>query len=156
MKIDIACHFNTFYYETIVLQKFCVTNPFSAMNRQMGLKPKQLYSPGYNSLFDVITILSDLVRHFVVLINEFVGACGIPCRVFLFGSLPLWGSLFILVHSTSNLCTSVPTHTDLSVHVRIFFKNPFLYRFLYQFFLKIWIFGLSYGFFLRDHFYRFY
>ncbi len=59
----------------------------------LSLKPKKLYSPHYNLLFDIIAILSEA---FCVLSDEFVDACNIPCWVLLFNSLPLRGSQLIM------------------------------------------------------------
>ncbi len=49
--------------------------------------------------------------------------------------------------------TSVPTRVDLSVQVRIFFKNPFSYEFFQKY--RFLHFCTDF-FFLRDHFYKFY
>ncbi len=76
----------------VVLQKFCITDPFFTKNQEMNLKPKNLYSPDYNLLFNITTIPS---KAFVVFIDEFVG--GIPHQVLLFDSQPLRGLLLVLV-----------------------------------------------------------
>ncbi len=41
----------------------------------MDLKSKNLYSPGYKLLFDIIAIPNEA---FFIPIDEFVDACGIP------------------------------------------------------------------------------
>ncbi len=85
-----------------VIQKFCIADLFSVKNQQMGLKPKKLYSPGYNLLFDLITISS---QAFFVSINEFVDASPIPCWAILFNGLLLQGLSLILVCPTLSLYT---------------------------------------------------
>ncbi len=42
-----------------VPQKFCVADPFYTKNQQMYLALKKLNSPGYNLLFEIITIPSE-------------------------------------------------------------------------------------------------
>ncbi len=66
-------------------QEFCIADPFFTKNQQMDLKPKRLYSPDYNLLFDIIAISGEA---FFVLIYEFIDACGIQCQVLLFDGLP--------------------------------------------------------------------
>ncbi len=68
----------------------------------MDLEPKKLYFPGYNLLFDIIAIPSEV---FFKSIDEFVNACSILHWVLLFSGLSLWGLSFPLVHPTLNLCT---------------------------------------------------
>ncbi len=85
-----------------VIQKFCVSDPFSIKNQQMDFKPKKLYLPGSNLFFDMIAILSEA---FYLLIDEFVDACGIPHWVFLLDGLPLQDLSLVLVHPILNLCT---------------------------------------------------
>ncbi len=53
----------------------------SLIASQMDLKPKKLYSPRYNLLFNIIAIPSEA---FFVSIKEFVDAHSIPCWVLLF------------------------------------------------------------------------
>ncbi len=67
-------------------------DPFSKKNPQMGLKPKNL-------LFNIITSYDA----FLVLIDKFVEACGIPHWILLFNVLPFWDSSLILFCSTLNL-----------------------------------------------------
>ncbi len=52
---------------------------------------KKLYSPGYNLLFDIITLPSTA---FLIRINGFVDVCSIPYRV-LFDGLPFRGLLLV-------------------------------------------------------------
>ncbi len=68
----------------------------------MDLKPKTLYSSGYDLLFDIIAIPSEA---FFVSINEFADACGIPHQVLRFDGLPLQGLSVIPIHPAMNLCT---------------------------------------------------
>ncbi len=85
-----------------ILQKLCIADPFTAKNQQMDLKPKKLYSTGYNLLFDIITIPSEA---FFIWINEFADACGIPHPVLVFNSLPLRGLSLVLICPTLIFCT---------------------------------------------------
>ncbi len=85
-----------------VLQKFCVADLFSTKNQQMDFKPKNLYSLGYNILFDIIAIPSEA---FFISIAGFVDACGIPCRVLLFICLVLQSLLLVLLSPALNRCT---------------------------------------------------
>ncbi len=59
----------------------------------MDLRPKKFYSPGYNLIFDIITIPSETS---FILIDEFVDACNIP--YLLFAGLSLRDSSLLLVH----------------------------------------------------------
>ncbi len=93
---------STYIYTRGILQKFCVADPFATKNHQIDLKPKKLYSPGYNQLSNIITKPS---KAFFILINKFVDACSIPCRVFLFNCLSLQRSSFVRVRPTLNLYT---------------------------------------------------
>ncbi len=79
-----------------ILQQFCTTDPFYTKNQQMDLKWKKLYSPGYNLLFDIISIPSEV---FFISINEVVDACGIPSRVLLLKKI----SQLLFVARTNNL-----------------------------------------------------
>ncbi len=54
---------------------------------------KNLYSAGYNLLFNITAIISEV---FFKLRDEFVDACGIPRRILLFNGVPFQGSSLIL------------------------------------------------------------
>ncbi len=104
-----------------VLQKFCIADPFSTKNQQMDFKPKKLYSPGFNLLFNIVAIPSNA---FFILIDEFVHACGILCWVLLFNSLPLSGMSLVLIHPALNLRThqftvncAITLHTSYTKHI---------------------------------------
>ncbi len=77
-----------------VRQKFCSANSFSAKNQQMDLKPKKLYSTGYELLFGIITIPSET---FFLSIDEFVDVCSIAWYVHLFDSLLHWDLLLLFI-----------------------------------------------------------
>ncbi len=66
-----------------------------------GPQTKKLFSPGYNLLFDIITVPSKAVS---VSSDEFIDAYGIPQQI-LFDSLPLWGLSLVLIHIALNLST---------------------------------------------------
>ncbi len=90
-----------FQHTRRVLREFCITDQFSIKNQQMDLKPKKLYSLGYNLLFNVIAIPNVA---FFISIAEFVDACGIPQLILLFNGVSLRGFLLVLIHLTLNLC----------------------------------------------------
>ncbi len=78
----------------------------------MDFKPKKLYSPAYNLLFDIITILSDTI---FILMDKFVNACIIPHWLLLFDS-PLSRSLsLVLVYPALNLCIHMFASIDFVV-----------------------------------------
>ncbi len=70
----------------------------------MELKAKQLHSPGYSLLFDIIAIPNEA---FFISIDEFVDLCGIPCQVFFFNDLYTAACFEVRtsVHPILNLCT---------------------------------------------------
>ncbi len=105
-----------------VLQKFCVANPFSAKNQRMDLKPKKLYSPGFNLLFDIIAVSSEA---FFISIDEFVHACSIPHELHLFDGLLL---RVVLVHPALNLCTHCFTVSGDNILLGMLKINNFCYR----------------------------
>ncbi len=94
-----------------ILQKFCITDPFSTKNRQIDLdvRSKNFFSPGYNLLFDIISIPNEV---FFLLIDEFVDACNILSHVLHFDSLPLQDTSLVLVCFTLNHC-AVPIGSQL-------------------------------------------
>ncbi len=84
----------------------------------MDLKPKKLYSPGSNLLFDIITTP---LQAFFVLSDEFLDAYGIPHQVLLFDDLLLQGSSIVLVPHCLNLCTH-----QFTVDFVITFSAPYI------------------------------
>ncbi len=68
----------------------------------IDLKPKNLYSPGYKPLLDIITIPR---KAFFISIDKLADACGTPHQSLLFDSLSLRGLSLVLIRATLNLST---------------------------------------------------